>query len=106
LRKDDDSKYTDHRKYRSMIGILLYVTTSRPDVFKNQINEYKSTTIDIEEKYEKSLYYYQTLRVGKHHTMDPIMEGILSCSLASLRGKPPNELHIKIQYFSSYPVGP
>jgi hypothetical protein len=32
LRKDDDSKSTDQRKYRSMIGSLLYVTTSRPDV--------------------------------------------------------------------------
>jgi Asp-tRNA(Asn)/Glu-tRNA(Gln) amidotransferase C subunit len=26
LRKDHDSKSTDQRKYRSMIGILLYVT--------------------------------------------------------------------------------
>ena len=34
LRKDDDSKSTDQRKYRSMIGILLYVKTSRPDVMK------------------------------------------------------------------------
>jgi hypothetical protein len=34
LSKDDDSKSTDQRKYRSMIGILLYVTTSRPDVMK------------------------------------------------------------------------
>jgi hypothetical protein len=32
LRKDDDSNSTDQRKYRSMIGILLYMTTSRPDV--------------------------------------------------------------------------
>ena len=32
LRKDDDSKSTDQRKYRSMIGSLLYVITSRPDV--------------------------------------------------------------------------
>jgi hypothetical protein len=32
LRKDDDSKSIDHRQYRSMIGILLYVTTIRPDV--------------------------------------------------------------------------
>jgi len=32
LRKDDDSKSTDQRKYRSMIGSLLYVTTSRPNV--------------------------------------------------------------------------
>jgi hypothetical protein len=34
LNKDDDSKYTTQRKYRSMIGILLYVTTSRPYVVK------------------------------------------------------------------------
>jgi hypothetical protein len=32
LRKDDDSKSTDQRKYMSMIGSLLYVTKSRPDV--------------------------------------------------------------------------
>jgi hypothetical protein len=32
LSKDDDSKSTDHGKYRSMIGSLLYVTASRPDV--------------------------------------------------------------------------
>jgi hypothetical protein len=34
LRKDDDSKFTDQRKYGSMIGSLLYVTTSRPDVMQ------------------------------------------------------------------------
>jgi hypothetical protein len=34
LSKDDDSKYTDQRQYRSMIGSLLYVTTSRPDVMQ------------------------------------------------------------------------
>jgi hypothetical protein len=34
LRKDDDSKSTDQRKYRSMIGSLLYVTASRPDVMQ------------------------------------------------------------------------
>jgi hypothetical protein len=34
LSKDDDSKATDQRKYRSMIGSLLYVTTSRPDVMQ------------------------------------------------------------------------
>ena len=32
LSKDDDSKSIDQRKYRSMIGSLLYVTTSIPDV--------------------------------------------------------------------------
>jgi hypothetical protein len=34
LSKDDDSKPTDQRKYRSMIGNLLYVTASRPNVMQ------------------------------------------------------------------------
>jgi hypothetical protein len=34
LRKDDDSKSTDQRPYMSMIGSLLYVTTSRPNVMQ------------------------------------------------------------------------
>jgi hypothetical protein len=34
LRKYDDSKSTDQRKYRSMIGSLLYVTKSRPYVMQ------------------------------------------------------------------------
>ena len=32
LSKDDDSPTIDQKFYRSMIGILLYVTTTRPDV--------------------------------------------------------------------------
>jgi hypothetical protein len=45
------------------------------------------------EQYRKPpLYYKKTFRVGKHHTMDIIMEEILSCSLASSRGHPPIEL--------------
>jgi hypothetical protein len=34
LSKDDDSKSTDQRQYNSIIGSLLYVTTSRPDVMQ------------------------------------------------------------------------
>jgi hypothetical protein len=34
LRKDDDLKSTYQRKYRSMIGNLLFVTASRPDVMQ------------------------------------------------------------------------
>jgi hypothetical protein len=34
LSKDDDLKSIDQRKYRSMIGSLLYVTASRPDVMQ------------------------------------------------------------------------
>ena len=34
-------------------------------------------TIDPQSNIEETtLYYYQTLEVGKHRTMDPIMEGI------------------------------
>jgi hypothetical protein len=32
LRKNDDSPNVDQRSYRSMIGILLYITTSHPDI--------------------------------------------------------------------------
>jgi hypothetical protein len=59
-------------------------------------------TIDLQSKIEETtLYYYQTLEVEQHRTMDPIMEGIISCSLASSRGHPPIELPLQIQYFSS-----
>ena len=34
LSKNDDSKSTNLRQYRSMIGSLLYVTASRPDVMR------------------------------------------------------------------------
>jgi hypothetical protein len=34
LSKYDDSNSTDQRQYRSMIGNLLYVTASRPDVMQ------------------------------------------------------------------------
>jgi hypothetical protein len=32
LIKDDDSPDVDQSSYRSMIGILLYITTSHPDI--------------------------------------------------------------------------
>ena len=32
LSKNDESLEVDHTMYRSMIGIMLYVTTTRPDV--------------------------------------------------------------------------
>jgi hypothetical protein len=34
LSKDDDSNSIDQRQHRSMIGSLLYVTTSKPDVMQ------------------------------------------------------------------------
>jgi hypothetical protein len=45
LRKYDDSKSTDQRKYRSMIGSLLYVTTSRLDVMQavGQVARFQAT---------------------------------------------------------------
>jgi hypothetical protein len=64
----------------------------------NIITKNTEYTINPQSKIEETtLYYYQTLQVGQHHTMDPIMEGILCCSLASLRGPPPNELQLQTQ---------
>ena len=34
LSKDDESNEADQRKYRSMIGSLLYVTALRPDIMQ------------------------------------------------------------------------
>jgi hypothetical protein len=64
---------------------------------KNQIMNKKSPQQIYKKNMQNLLYYYQTLEVGQHHTMDPIMEGILSCSLASSRGHPPIELPLQIQ---------
>ena len=35
LSKDNESKEVDQRLYRSMIGSLLYVIASRPDVMRD-----------------------------------------------------------------------
>jgi LPS sulfotransferase NodH len=45
LRKDDDSKSIDQRQYRSMIGNLLYVIVSRPDVMQavGQVARFQET---------------------------------------------------------------
>jgi hypothetical protein len=68
---------------------------------KNQRLNTKAPQQIYKNNMQNLLYYYQTLRVGKHHTMDPIMEGILSCSLASSRGHPPIEIPLQKKYFSS-----
>ena len=34
LSKDDPSLDVDHRTYQSMIGSLLYITTSHPDIMQ------------------------------------------------------------------------
>jgi hypothetical protein len=69
--------------------------------YSNIITTNTEYTIYPQSKIEETTqYYYQTLEVGQHHTMDPIME-ILSCSLASSMGHPPIKLQIQIQYFSS-----
>jgi hypothetical protein len=62
-------------------------------------------TIDPQSKIEDTTRYYdQTLEVVQHHAMDPIMEGILSCSLASSRGHPPIEVPLQIQYYLHIPL--
>jgi Asp-tRNA(Asn)/Glu-tRNA(Gln) amidotransferase C subunit len=45
LRKDDDLMSTDQRQYKSMIGSLLYVTTSISDVMQaiGQVAQFQAT---------------------------------------------------------------
>jgi uncharacterized membrane protein YciS (DUF1049 family) len=45
LRKDDDSPDVDHSSYRPMIGSLLYITTSHPDIMHavGQVGRYQAT---------------------------------------------------------------
>jgi hypothetical protein len=45
LSKDDDFNSTYHRQYRSMIGSLLYVKASRPDVMQvvGQVTRFQAT---------------------------------------------------------------
>jgi hypothetical protein len=84
------------REVHSFIFILKVLSTyTRSANIINTITEYK---IDPQSNIEETTqYYYQTLEVGQHHIMDAIMEGILSCSLASSRGQPPIELQLQIQ---------
>jgi hypothetical protein len=44
LRKDDDSPDVDQSSYRSMIGILLYITASCPDIMRavGMVGRYQS----------------------------------------------------------------
>jgi hypothetical protein len=45
ISKDDISPDVDQRTYRSMIGILMYITTSRPDIMQvvGMVGRYHST---------------------------------------------------------------
>jgi hypothetical protein len=80
------------------LHIKTIETVKNQDGSKNIITTNTEYTIDPQSNIrETTLYYYQTLEVGKHHTMNLIMGGILSCSLASSRGHPPIELQLQIQ---------
>ena len=70
--------------------------------YTNTITTNVEYTIDTKNNIKEiTLYYKKTLDVGQHHTMDPIMEWILSCSLASSRVHPPIEIPLQIQYLFS-----
>jgi hypothetical protein len=64
---------------------------------KYQSSENTITTKYLKNHTEKtSFVIIETFELWKKHTIDHIMEGILSCLLASLRGEPPNELPIQL----------
>jgi hypothetical protein len=60
LSKDDDSKSTDQRNYRSMIDNLLYVTTSRPDVMQavGQVAQFQASLKESHVLAVKKIFRY------------------------------------------------
>jgi hypothetical protein len=60
LSKYDDSKSTDQRKYMSMIGNLLYVTTSRPYVIRavGQVERFQETPKESHVLAVKRIFIY------------------------------------------------
>jgi hypothetical protein len=60
LRKYDDSKSTDQRQYRSMTGILLYVTTSKLDVMQavGQVAQFQATPKESHVLAVKRIFIY------------------------------------------------
>jgi hypothetical protein len=67
LSKDDMSPDVDQRTYRSMIGSLLYITTSRPDIMQaaGMVVRYQSTPkqshlVVVTRIYCWHIYYGQT----------------------------------------------
>jgi hypothetical protein len=60
LSKDDDSKSTDQRQYRSMIGSLLYVTASRPDGMQavGQVARFQATPKESHVLAVKNIFRY------------------------------------------------
>jgi hypothetical protein len=60
LSKDDDSKSIDQRKYKSIIGSLLYVTTSKIDVMKEigQMEQFQATPKESHVLVVKRIFRY------------------------------------------------
>jgi hypothetical protein len=60
LNKDNDSKTRNQRKYRSMIGILLYVTTSRSDVMQEvgQVAQFQAASRESHVLVVKRIFRY------------------------------------------------
>jgi hypothetical protein len=60
LSKDDDSKSTDQRQYKSMIGSLLYLIASRPYVIQvvGQVARFQVAPKELHVLEVKSLFRY------------------------------------------------
>jgi hypothetical protein len=60
LNKDDISPDVDQRTYRSMIGSLLYITKSRPDIMQvaGMVGHYQSSPKQIHLTYVKRIFKY------------------------------------------------
>jgi hypothetical protein len=60
LSKDDISANVDQRTYRSIIGSILYITTSRPDIMQvvGMVGHYQSTPKQSHLEFVKRIFKY------------------------------------------------
>jgi hypothetical protein len=68
LSKDDDSPDVDQRSYRSMIGSMLYITTSCPDIMHvvEMVGKYQAAPKQSHLQYVKRIFRYlkETMTYG------------------------------------------
>jgi hypothetical protein len=90
------SKKKKYAKIKKYLPTMSANESAMIPLVKNERLNTKAPKHIYKKNMQNILYYHQTLEVGKHHTMDPIMERILSCSLASSRGLSPIHLPLQI----------
>nr|GEU71386.1 putative ribonuclease H-like domain-containing protein [Tanacetum cinerariifolium] len=75
LIKDEQAVDVDVHLYRSMIGSLMYLTTSRPEImFANPVFHSKTKRIEIQHHFIRDAYEKKLIQVLKIHTNDNVAD--------------------------------